>query len=115
MLKAFFWFLGIAKIKKFCRYPNAQNSILQFNIFTHTILYLHLGVASAGVLDPLYKLQKRTIRIIIKSPYKAHTTSLFKKLNMLKIIDMCKLETAENVLLEYKPRSTFNSQHKKYS
>ena len=70
----------------------------------YSLIYSHLqccistwGVASAGVLDPLYKLQKRIIRIITKSPYKAHTTSLFKKLNMLKINDICKLEIAKKM------------------
>ena len=62
-------------------------------------MYLHLGSysTSEGVLDPLYKLQKRIIRIITKSPYKAHTTPLFKKLNMLKINDICKLEIAKKM------------------
>ena len=89
----------------------------------YSLIYSHLQycistwrVASAGVLDPLYRLQKRITRIITgtKSPYKAHTTPPFKKLNMLKINDICKLEIAKNVLLEYKPRSLFNSEHKRH-
>ena len=87
----------------------------------YSLLYSHSqycistwGVASAGVLDSLYKFQKRKIKIITESPYKAHTTPLFKKLNMLKINDICKLEIAKNVLLEYKPISTFNSEHKRH-
>ena len=71
-------------------------------IFLAISVYSHLQycistweVASAGVLDPLYELQKRIIRIITKSPYKPHTTPLFKKLNKLKINDICKLEIAK--------------------
>ena len=39
-----------------------------------------------------YKIQKRAIRIIAASKYNAHTVPLFKKLNLLKACDICKLQ-----------------------
>ena len=69
--------------------------ILNCYLYAKKVMALCLRVQFAGLLDPLYKLQKRIIRIITKSPYKAHTTPLFKKLNKLKINDICKLEIAK--------------------
>ena len=40
------------------------------------------------LLQRLYLLQKRAIRIITKSPYLAHTNILFKNLNILTIFDL---------------------------
>jgi len=40
----------------------------------------------------LTSLQKRAVRVITKSHYRAHTTELFRKLNMLKVKDLCTLQ-----------------------
>ena len=40
----------------------------------------------------IHKIQKRAIRIIAASKYNAHTEPLFKKLNLLKACDICKLQ-----------------------
>ena len=52
------------------------------------------GWASTSALDHISKLQKRIARIITKSSFLAHSDPLFYKLNMLKISDICKLQTA---------------------
>ena len=40
----------------------------------------------------IHKIQKRAIRIIAASKYNAHAKPLFKKLNLLKACDICKLQ-----------------------
>ena len=52
------------------------------------------GGACVSVLKPLITQQKRTIRIICDADYYAHTDPLFKKLNILKIEDIYKLNLA---------------------
>ena len=55
------------------------------------------GGACVSVLKPLITQQKRTIRIICDADYYAHTDPLFKKLNILKIEDIYKLNLALHV------------------
>ena len=45
-------------------------------------------------LETILKLQKKSLRIITKSSYRAHSEPLFYKLNKLNIFDICKLQTA---------------------
>ena len=47
------------------------------------------GLASTTALDPLVRIQKCKIKIIINSPFLSHTNSLFQKLNFLKIKRYC--------------------------
>ena len=42
--------------------------------------------------DRLFKLQKRAVRIVTGSKYNAHTSGLFKDLNILKLKDLCALQ-----------------------
>jgi len=58
--------------------------------------------------DSLVKLQKRAVRIITGSKYNAHTDTLFKNLNLLKLKDLCALhdfkfcyKLQNNMLPEY--------------
>ena len=55
------------------------------------------GLAHANALNPREKLHERIIRNRTSSPYLEHTTSLFFKLNLLKIRDICNLEIAKNM------------------
>ena len=50
------------------------------------------GCAKQTVLDPLYKLQKKVVRIITGSKYAEHTSPLFIKLNRLKVMDIHKVQ-----------------------
>ena len=36
-------------------------------------------------LDPLVKLQKRAVRIVVGAPYKAHTLDIFRRLNIVQL------------------------------
>ena len=49
---------------------------------------LHWGNTNDNHLKPLIIIQKRIIRIIADADYLAHTTPLFKKLNLLKLVDL---------------------------
>ena len=54
--------------------------------------YISYGILLWGFeADKLFKLQKKAIRIITKSPYLAHTEPLFKKEKLLKIEDIFKI------------------------
>ena len=68
----------------------------------YSLIYSHIQycittwrVASATALETLEKMHKRIIRIIINSPFRSHTTPIFKKLNLLIINDVFKLKIAE--------------------
>ena len=77
-------------------------------IVYYSVVYSHLnycvstwGMASHNALDPLIKLHKRIVRIITKSPPLTPTLPLFKKLNFLKIEEICKFEIAKK-MYQYK-------------
>jgi len=58
--------------------------------------YLHycsiIWGCSPNKLKSLIVLQKKAVRIITKAEFRAHTTSLFKKYSLLKIIDICQFQ-----------------------
>ena len=64
------------------------------NIYNALILsYLNYGTIVWGWQSKnLFKLQKKAVRIITHSKYNAHTNILFKKLNLLKMQDICALQ-----------------------
>ena len=54
--------------------------------------HLNYGILAWGIAAPrLEKLQKKAIRLITNSKYIAHTNPLFKRLQLLKIVDIFKL------------------------
>ena len=55
------------------------------------------GLASTTVLDPLVRIHKRIIKIIMNNPLLSHTNHLFQKLNFLKLKDIVKLEIAKTM------------------
>lgn len=60
--------------------------------------YLIYGLVSWGntyntTLDPLFNLQKKVVRLITFSDYRAHSNPLFHDLNILKIKDLVKFQT----------------------
>ncbi len=59
------------------------------------ILYCNIiwGAANATALDPIVKAQKRIIRNITNSEFLAHTSPLFKDLDLLKLPDLTDQET----------------------
>jgi hypothetical protein len=55
--------------------------------------YLQYGILVWGSSsDKLFKLQKRSIRILINAKYNAHTDPIFKAFKLLKIYDILKLQ-----------------------
>ena len=56
-----------------------------------TILW---GCAKQSILDSLLKLQKRAVRIITLSKYRAHSDPLFFQIGILKIYEIYKLHVA---------------------
>ena len=49
---------------------------------------------SINKLNPIIVLQKRAVRIILKAELRAHSSSLFKKLDLLKVTDICCFQTS---------------------
>ena len=63
-----------------------------------SLIYSHInyciliwGSADKSTVEPLFKLQKKAIRIISKSNYLDHTAPLFKSLKLLTVYDVYKL------------------------
>ena len=57
-----------------------------------SLIYSHInyciliwGSAEEGIIEPLFKLQKKAIRIITKSRFLEHTAPLFKSLSLLTV------------------------------
>ena len=70
------------------------------------------GNTHITILDPLIKIQKRIIRIITSSPYRAHTQPLFVALNMLNVFDINKLVVSlfmRTALYSVEPSNIFSS------
>ena len=68
----------------------------------YSLVYSHLqncinswGSASETTLHPLKIIQKRSIRIMTGSEYRAHAEPLFQQLQCLKLNDIYKLEMAK--------------------
>ena len=57
---------------------------------------LHWGNTNDNHLKPLIIIQKRIIRTIADADYLAHTSPLFKKLNLLKLVDLYNFQANKN-------------------
>ena len=76
-------------ILRFVRYyypKNILKMIYMSLIYSH-INYCNLiwGAAEVGIIEPLFILQKKSIRIITKSSYLEHTAPLFESLKLLTV------------------------------
>ena len=71
---------------------NVLKLIYMSLVYTY-INYCNLvwGAAEKGILDPLFKLQKKAIRIITRTHYLAHTAPLFKNLKLLTLYQVYSL------------------------
>lgn len=91
------------KISKYCGIFNKLKRYLPPNILRTLYCSLVCSLLNYGILvwgfvsNRLEKLQKKIIRIISNSKFNAHTEPLFKRLNLLKVKDLFKL----NVLKFY--------------
>jgi len=82
------------KARHFC--PTSVLRTLYFSIFNSHLQYgiSVWGYANNFYLDKIIKTQKRAVRCITFSKYKAHSTPLLKQLNILSIKDTIYLKTA---------------------
>ena len=77
-------------------------------IYSH-INYCNLiwGAAEDGIIEPLFKLQKKAIRIITRSHYLDHTAPLFQSLKLLTVYQVyalnCSLYTHKLLKHDYTP------------
>ncbi len=77
---------GIGIIHKARKYLNKQSLIKLYYSFVHPYLIYCVeawGNAIDSYLDPIIKLQKKSVRLITSSPFLEHTEPIFKKLNIL--------------------------------
>ena len=70
--------------------PDLHLRMLYFSLINSHLYYALpvYGCASASILKPIILLQKKAIRIISRSAYRAHTEPLFKQHKILKFDDM---------------------------
>ena len=82
------------KARHFC--PTTVLRTLYFSIFNSHLQYgiSVWGYASSSYLNKIVKAQKRAVRCISFSKYKAHSTPLLKQLNILSIKDTVYSKTA---------------------
>ena len=96
-----------SKIGKDCwalaRLRNYVNQKTLLKVY-HAMIQSHIqycistwGAASQSTLYPVIKLQNRALRIITSSAFNAHSSPLFKNLNLLKINDIHKLEVCKHM------------------
>ena len=76
------------------RIKHQVNSSILLTIYNSLILsHLHYGILCWGFHgNKLFKLQKKAVRIIGKEKYNAHTDPIFKRLKILKIEDIFKVQ-----------------------
>ena len=81
--------------------------------------YLNYGILAWGsACERLFKLQKRSVRTIVKGKYNAHTDPIFKSLSLLKINDILKIQEYKfiykienHIIPEYFKSSMFTRQN----
>ena len=75
----------------------------------YTLNYSYLQY-SVSTLDPLVRIHKRIIRIMMNSPFLSHTDTHFKELNLLNLQDIAKLEIAKTMFCFNKSSAKNESQ-----
>jgi len=84
-------YVGVNSLKTVPVYYSLIHSHLQYCITSW-------DMASANALDLLEKLHTHIVRILTNSSYRAHTNSLFGKLNLLKLKHICALKIAKKCI-----------------
>ncbi len=78
-------------LNRFKHFLPIQTKLIIYNSLV--LSHLNFGIFIWGFkCERLTELQKKVIRIISLSKYKAHTEPLFKKYNLLKLCDVIKLQ-----------------------
>ena len=79
----------LARIKKFLP---IKYRIILFNASNKPMVEYYVSVwasCNAGLLDDIFKVQKRCVRLIFDTPFQARTSPLFYKLEWLSLIHIC--------------------------
>ena len=81
--------IAILRLLKFI-FPKEVLKMLYMSLIYSYLNYCNLiwGSAEDGIIQPLFILQKKAIRIITKSHYLEHTSPIFKSLEILTIFQM---------------------------
>ena len=89
--------LALSRIRSFTENTEPQKTLLQFNIHALKLPYCILawGSAAKTALLSMYIIQKKAARLITYQNYTAHANPLFKKLKLLTINDIHKLEVVK--------------------
>ena len=84
--------IAILRFLRYCYPQNVLKMIYMSLIYSH-INYCNLiwGAAEDGIIEPLFLLQKKAIRIITQSHYLEHTAPLFENLKLLTVYQVYKL------------------------
>ena len=99
----------IGILSRIRHYVPRSTLILLYNtlILPHLTYCIEIwGNTYTSHLEPILKLQKRIVRLITFSDFSAHSSSLFRQLNILDINNLCKLSTCTFV---------FDLKHNHYS
>jgi len=76
---------------KLKNYIPTQTLLILYN--TLVLPHLNYGILAWGIkCCKLEKIQKKSVRIMTNAKYNAHTSPIFKKLQLLKISDLCALQ-----------------------
>ena len=104
--------------------PNVLKMIYMSLIYSH-LNYCNLiwGSAEDGIVEPLFKLQKKAIRIITRSSYLEHTAPLFNSLALLRLKEIYDLNCTLfmykclncQYFPEFKNRIQRNSEYHQYN
>ena len=96
-----FSFSYLGKAKLCCSQVNNHCNVLHLLMLYNSLIlpyihYCNITWASVGttILDPIYKLQKKALRICTSSSYVAPSRPLFFKLNVLNVYDIHKFKIA---------------------
>ena len=85
----------LCKMRKIKCDENTLQSIY-YALFQSQLMYgiMAWGTAGKFLLEKIRLIQKKAVRIISSAKYTAHTSEFFKKLNILKLDDLFKAQTA---------------------
>ena len=95
----------------------APTDILRIGYYSYVLPHLSYcmplyGNTFSSLLQPLFILQKKVVRIISKSSYDAHSNPLFKQLQILPFYELVKYESC---IYMYKHRNDFEVAHHNYA
>ena len=82
------------QFKTLCKYPHIDFALFIFDFFSPQLLYNNLGEYLPDYLTTLTLLQKRAVRVITFSDFKAYITPLFYRLRLLKPSDLIYFKNA---------------------